>query len=259
MSKIRFLDTSTIYSVILSYSDARITLIFDDYMPEIKDILMQGFEEINEHNDFVQGDYRCYKYIYREIPEQNTFILTARADDIYVESEFGEEGSDGAIEPDPYIPSLTEIRERKINSFSNFCNQMIVQGMSIEIDGTIEHFSYTESDQTNIKELFDTVLSTGLPVYYHADNMGCKPYTASQIISIYIAQATNKTHHTTYFNQLKLYINSLNDVDLISNLEYGVTELTGEYLDTYNSALTQAELNITAYLAKFGANLEANN
>jgi len=53
----------------------------------------------------------------------------------------------------------------------------------------------------------------------------------------------NLTKNQTYFNQLKLYIESVTDVkdiDLIKNIYYG-TDLTGKYLDKYNEIMTQSE------------------
>ena len=59
--------------------------------------------------------------------------------------------------------------------------------------------------------------------------------------------AMNKMHHITYFNQLKMYISTLDDCDIINAIEYGV-ELTGEYLNTYNAAMLQAKTGMETLL-----------
>ena len=54
-------------------------------------------------------------------------------------------------------------------------------------------------------------------------------------------------HHITYFNQLKLYVESLDDKEKVSAISYG-DELTGIYLDTYNAAIAQANIGLTTLL-----------
>lgn len=53
----------------------------------------------------------------------------------------------------------------------------------------------------------------------------------------------NLMKNQTYFNQLKLYINSITDVnelDTVNGIYYG-TKLQSEYLDTYNKIIAQSE------------------
>ena len=148
-----------------------------------------------------------------------------------------------------YIPTLDEVKAEKINIFSNICKESIVNGVDVQIDkNTIEHFSYTDEDQTNIKEIFDLALQTNVPMHYHANGNDCKLYSVDQIIAIYSSASTNKMHHQTYFNQIRSYINSLNNVDEINEVEYG-QELTGKYLDTYNDAMNQAKIVLETLLS----------
>ena len=153
------------------------------------------------------------------------------------------------IEPIPYEPTLEEVKESKVNELSNTCNFMIVNGVDINIDGVLEHFSYKEEDQVNIKEIFDLAVQTNVPMFYHSDNESCKLYSVEQIIDLYATATTNKMHHITYFNQLKEYVNSLEDTENVKNVLYG-QELEGEYLDTYNASMYQAQLVLEALLTK---------
>lgn len=139
-----------------------------------------------------------------------------------------------------YVPTIEEVRNSKITDFYNTCNYYIVNGVDVDIEEESKHFSYTEKDQVNLKEIFDLVVQTNVPMYYHADGESCKLYTVEQIISIYTAATTNKMHHITYFNQIRMYINSLKTVEEINNVKYG-QELTGEYLQTYNESMKQAQ------------------
>lgn len=149
-----------------------------------------------------------------------------------------------------YVPTLEEVKTSKINTFSNMCSMAITNGVDVAFaEDNVEHFSYTEEDQVNLKEIFDLAVQTNVPMYYHADGKGCKLYTVEQIIAIYTSATTNKMHHTTYFNQIRMYINSLETKEEVEVVEYG-QELTGEYLQTYNKSMAQAQLVLEALLAK---------
>lgn len=218
-----------------------ITFCSTDDVPD-DSILVGGFKELNEHNFLEQADHSDMNYIYRKFEDGLTYILTSNENDVYIEP----------IIPDPpvideYIPTIDEIRRLKISELSSICNNLITNGVCIDINGTMEHFSYTDEDQVNIKELFDLALQTNVPMYYHSDGNSCKLYTVEQIANLYISAATNKMHHITYYNQLKMYIQSLDDIETISSVEYG-HELSGEYLEVYNSAMAQARIGMETLL-----------
>jgi len=124
---------------------------------------------------------------------------------------------------------------------------MIEDGVDVEIGGEVQHFSYTTEDQNNIKDAFDLAYQTGLDVPYHADGYGCKLYTPEQITMIFIMNKTNLTHHTTYFNQLRMWVETLTDIDEIQSVQYG-DALTGEYLENYSLMMEQAQLVISALI-----------
>ena len=178
-------------------------------------------------------DYSGFTTIYREIDGGCQF------------------SNDGSIyiEPIPYEPTLEEVKESKISELSDTCNFLIVNGVDMLIDDNLEHFSYNENDQVNIKEIFDLAVQTNVPMYYHADGESCKMYTVEQIVNLYATATTNKMHHTTYFNQLKRYVNDLGEVEDVQAVTYG-QELFGDYLDTYNNSMYQAQLVLEALLIK---------
>lgn len=205
--------------------------------------------EILTRSGQVYGEFKDFNTVYR-IEEQT--VILSNDGSIYMDP----------VEPDPqpipeYVPTLEEVRTSKISELSTICNEMITNGVSMDLDGDgeSENYSYRTEDQTNIKDAFDLALQTGLCIPYHANNGGCILYPANQIIDLYISQKTNLTHHTTYFNQLKMYIMSLEDKEIINAINYG-DELTGEYLDAYNIAMAQAKAVIDALLSKTEDNQE---
>ncbi len=152
-----------------------------------------------------------------------------------------------------YDPTLEEIKVRKINDFSSICKNNIENGVTIKIDGEDEHFTYgiESGDQGNIDDIFNLAVTTGLSQPYHSSNGNCKLYTVEQITELYIAVKYLKAKETTYFNQMKQYIKDTDDKETIKAMTYG-QELTGKYLENYNSMMTQSQAIIESLVGKDG-------
>ena len=151
-----------------------------------------------------------------------------------------------------YTQTLDEVKTEKINELSAICKNKIESGVTIQIDGVDETFSYgiESGDQGNIDDIFSLAVSTGLSQPYHSNGGSCKLYTVAQITELYVACKMLKTKETTYFNQMKQYINTLEDTATIKAITYG-DELTGVYLENYNAMMAQSQEIIQA-LAKNG-------
>ena len=68
----------------------------------------------------------------------------------------------------------------------------------------------------------------------------CRLYTKEELTTIYIAAELNVTGQVTYNNQMKRYIYTLTTIEEVNAVQYG-DELKGEYLETYNAMMKQAE------------------
>ncbi len=119
---------------------------------------------------------------------------------------------------------------QKTDNLSEDCNAAIEAG----IDYNGKHYSMTITDQLNLESLKTTIMSGAEGVPYHADGENCTIYTATEFMEIYNACATHKILQTTYFNQLKQYVLSLESVDEVNAVIYG-QELTDQYLENYNT------------------------
>ena len=155
-----------------------------------------------------------------------------------------------------YTLSINEVRADKIKELSAVCKSNIETGVTIEIDGVDETFSYgiESGDQGNIDDIFSLAVSTGLSQPYHSNGGSCKLYTVQQITELYVAVKVLKAKETTYFNQMKQYINSLDDTNIIKAITYG-DELTGIYLENYNSIMEQSQAIIQALVKSGTLNL----
>lgn len=204
------------------------------------DTLLSDMSIFNDIKMYTQGGLVCaewngYTTLYRH---QDNIVYVSNDESVYVEPE------------NPVIPetpkTLDEVKTEKITELSATCQNLIYDGVTIEIDGNKEHFSYKSEDQVNIKDAFESAKATGMSVPYHANNSSCKLYSPEQITELYIAAKTNLTHHETYFNQLKMYILTLDNIEAVEAINYG-QELTGTYLESYNEIMLHAKALIQAY------------
>lgn len=177
-------------------------------------------------------------------------------------SEFNPEGLNhlvDIIEDCQFYHSYTddekqEIYNNKITQLSNSCNDFITRGLSITLsDGETKEFSYSIEDQSNISEMFNAILLGATSYPYHANGEACKMYSAQDIITIYFSLSQLKTSQITYFNQLKQYLLTLKDVSDIQSIEYGQA-LKDEYLENYNTLITQAKEQMMLIISKVNAN-----
>ena len=259
MDKIKFLkNNNNVYELnILNISENIVQLSFSSSIPST-DILLGGFYIINENNEKNMSSdyYHGYNTVYKVVDE-NTIMLSNDGS-VYVEPETPDIPDEPETPLEPYIPTLEDVKNSKIAELSAICNQNILNGVDVEINDVVEHFSYTEEDQVNLKEIFDLCLQTNTDMYYHADNESCKLYTVEQIINIYTTATTNKMHNITYFNQLKMYIETLEDKETVNAVTFG-QELTGDYLNTYNSSMQQAQLLLEKLLSQRQAILSGSD
>ena len=148
-------------------------------------------------------------------------------------------------------PDISIIKQSKLDEIKQSCEDYICAGTDATLpDNTVEHFTYTLADQSNISEMFTAIMAGATEYPYHADGEICKIYTKEQIIAIYGTLSLFKTEATTYHNSLKAQINAMTDVDTISAIKFKETELTGEYLTNYTAMMASAQTQLNAILAK---------
>ena len=119
--------------------------------------------------------------------------------------------------------ALSFIMAAKLAEISNMCNAVIVAGVDIELGEESVHFNLSIEDQSNINNLFRVVELGGSEFPYQSDGGVCRVYSANEIVQIYIAAQTLITTQTTYHNELKQYVQSLDNAEAISSVEYGMT------------------------------------
>jgi len=132
-------------------------------------------------------------------------------------------------EPIPEIPDTDDpditvefVRSAKLKEISAACRHAIENGIDLIIRGETKHFSLTAQDQLNLMDL-KTLVETEDFIPYHADNEEQMFYTAAEIKQIIAAASAHKIYQTTYHNALKAYVNSLETIEEISAITYGIS------------------------------------
>lgn len=147
--------------------------------------------------------------------------------------------------------ALSFIMAAKLAEISNMCNAVIVAGVDIELGEESVHFNLSIEDQSNINNLFRVVELGGSEFPYQSDGGVCRVYSANEIVQIYIAAQTLITTQTTYHNELKQYVQSLDNAEAISSVEYGMT-LPEPYLTEMNEKLAVHSSRCKPFL-RYGA------
>ena len=127
----------------------------------------------------------------------------------------------------PDTSSIDFIRSSKLKEMSYACRTTIEAGFDLDIHDEKQHFSLTTQDQLNLMSL-GAMAQTQSLIPYHADGEQTTFYTSEEINEIVEAANSFKIYHTTYYNALKDYINSLETIEEISAITYGV-EIPEEY------------------------------
>ena len=144
--------------------------------------------------------------------------------------------------------AISVIMTAKLSEISKVCNAVIVAGIDITFGDENVHFNLSIEDQSNINNLFRVVELGGTEFPYQSDGGVCRVYSASEIVQIYVAAQTLITSQTTYHNELKQYVQTLDNAEDISAIQYGMT-LPEPYLTEMNEKLAVAQQQMEAIVA----------
>lgn len=191
-------------------------------------------------------DYQEVLIIAISEEEYNAFIEGLKSNTVINNDKTQEEKEEEEIEqvinnPVTISPidelSIDFIRQSKISEMSYNCRKAIEAGIDIQLRMETKHFSMDTQDQLNLMSL-GVMAQTQELIPYHADGETCIFYTADEINQIVAAATTHKVYHTTYYNALKNYINSLTTIEEIAAITYG-TPIPDEYQSEVLKVITQ--------------------
>lgn len=112
-------------------------------------------------------------------------------------------------------------RIKKLEALSLACNQTIEAGIDVETATGMEHFDLDVKDQLNLL-MMGIFLVIGMPfVPYQSNGGDCTIYSAKDAMTIFMAYATHRLTQSTYYNQLKKWVERLETVEEIEAVQYG--------------------------------------
>lgn len=191
-----------------------------------------------EHED--NWDYKGYTTVYREIEGGVQF---SNDGSVYVEPEQPSEPDTPDYEP--YVPTLDEVKESKVKEMNVVQQQTIQNGIDVTLtDGTVEHFSLTDHDQTSLMGLQSQVAAGVEQIPWHTSDESehCKFYSNADMALITAAAMEYVTWHVTYFRDLRIYIRSLDSADAVNAITYGI-EIPQEYQSEPLKAMMTAQIS----------------
>ena len=220
MEKILFLnDNETIYDCHMFFIGNNVIEIDFITTPPSDNILTSGFDLLNEHNGVVQGEYHDYTTIYRAFDDNQKKIELSNDGSTYVPPK-------PPTPPTPPLPpTLEEVKESKIVETNDEQQLTIQHGVDITLsDGTVEHFTLTDHDQLSLMGLQTRVLAGDAQIPWHIGDQEkhCKYYSNKDMQLITTAAMQFVMFHVTYYRDLRIYIRSLQSIDEVNAVTYGM-------------------------------------
>ena len=148
--------------------------------------------------------------------------------------------------PEPYEPTIAELRASKKQEISQECEQAIYSGVSVTLtDGSTEHFALTEHDQLNLFGKQVQLAAGAEQLEYHSDGQPCKYYSAADMQLIVKKAMWHVSYHTTYCNALNIWISGAQTAEEIQQIFYGA-----DVPEQYQSEVLKAYLLQIAAMAE---------
>ena len=160
------------------------------------------------------------------------FTTIYRNDDVTAEYHGYQLSNDGSVytpepvEPiEPVQPTLENVQEAKVSEMNTVQQKTIQAGIDVTLtDGTVEHFTLTDHDQTSLMGLQSQVASGIDQIPWHTSDQSehCKFYSNADMERIISAALAYVVYHVTYFRDLRIYIRALDNIDDVKAITYGV-------------------------------------
>lgn len=178
------------------------------------EVNLSGFHLLNDAGS-VFGKYDGFKTLYKE--NEDSYILSNDGS-VYAEP----------VEPEPMPvpePTLDEVKEAKVAEMNKTQQDAIQSGVDVTLsDGSTEHFSLTERDQTSLVGLQAQVAigAENIPWHTSDEDEHCKFYSNADMAKITSSALSYVTWHVTYFRDLRIYIRSLESKEEVEQVTYGM-------------------------------------
>ena len=234
MSLIKFNSNGTLLDCKLEPEGHRIRIISEQPVVGIKQLIEEGFLELNEYTQVEMVDFSDERYLYHEEEKNHVFVITNEENDVWEPQPY--------VPPTPtpptppYVPPLSEVKAQKISEMESTMESIIAAGVTVTLfDDTTGVFGLSQEDQiflTNLRMMADASEDQDTPsIPWHEidDAKHCKFYPPKDIITITDAARELITYHVTFFRDLRIYINSLLTTEAVNAVTYELSSLPQAY------------------------------
>lgn len=191
-----------------------------------------------DNEDFWEGwNYLDYTTVYREVEGGVQFSNNGS---VYIPPA-------PKPEPEPYVPTLEEVKAQKLSEIVYMQQATIENGISVTLSNeTVEYFSLSEKNQRFLTALSKEVESGNDKIPFHTASGDCKYFSNADMVLIINAAQNFMTYQETYLSSLTKYVESLEDKESIGNVVYGMyvpKDYQSEVLTDMYAALGVTEEN----------------
>lgn len=202
-------------------------------------------------------------YLDNENKLQPVITITLKEIDVNKKLQSIEDAMKDTV-PNETAMTLEEYRAYKIKQFGVECSKNIYAGVDVETSYGTEHFSATDEDQRDIKDLADAAMNAKVSLPYHADSSQCKVYSYQDIIKIYCEMKKLVLNETSYCNALNTYVREkLYTKEEIAAVKYGQEIADPTIKENMETVIAQGEAVMNAiakqYLVADAENTESNS
>lgn len=218
MAYLKFLDSKALMKcTVVPTGKNLVTLKFPDSVTVDTSGFDLFLDEKGEHD--IGGDsYHGFTTVYRndsETAKYNGYQLS----------------NDGSVyeeqpQPTPVEPTLDELKAQKIAEMNAAQQTAIQNGIDVTLsDGTVEHFTLSDHDQTSLMGLQTQVAQGAEQIPWHTSDESehCKYYSNADMRLIIETAMQAVTYHVTWFRDARIYINSLEESTAVESVTYGMT------------------------------------
>lgn len=236
MAYLRFLNGDTIHKTTVIPMGNIVTLKFDGE----KEVSTSGFNLYLDEEctvDIGGKYYRRFTTIYRNDNETEMYNGYQLSNDGSIWIRLPE------LDTEPYVPTLEEVIEQKVSDMNVQQQQVIRNGVNVTLsDGTVEHFTLKDQDQTSLMGLQTQVLAGEENIPWHNSNEDehCKFYSNTDMALITASAMSFITWEITYFRDLRIYIRSLQTKEEIESVFYGM-DIPAQYQSEPLKAMISAQ------------------
>lgn len=208
MIKFKYIGSKTEYEVEFSRISPHVVQVLGSLPFKDKGFILSRANKKDPWN------YPGYTTLYREIEGGLQF---SDNESVYIEPQ----KPDPLPDPEPYVPTLEEVKAIKLQEIATACEQVIYSGVDVVLPGGIEHFSLTEKDQINLFGKQAQMAAGSEKFEYHQDGYPCRYYTAEEMQLIIETALGFVTYQTTYCNALNMWIKGTENIEEVNKITYG--------------------------------------